>query len=862
MGCKRLLSLIVSALAALTLLSPAVGAGEAEQQEDERVTLRIAVPDPNVTAVWQRSQRVVFDRFVELHPEIDVIPNEVLQMEGMGNSAGLLAIAGGISPDVFSLYYQQLHSYITQNFLAPMDQYLDTWHMVDGVPEQLWPVVTGQDGRRYGAIYTWPTLYLVYRKDLFEEAGLDPNRPPQTWDELFEYARQLSDPNMLVETADDPRSGFGRMGLFLQTSGSWILSNFIWQAGGDIVKKRDDGRWEAVFNGPGGVKALEFYKKLRWTKWTRCASEQCRDHNVTYNITDEMLESGVARCPTCDEEVTVEELKDQDRFFVGVIRTGFGATHLATYQRTFGRGEVAMILSPMRTLQNVLEQNIVRVDAIGISPLPAGPAGRASIIDGDCWVISSAIKDDKAKMDAAWKYIEFMTGDLAREIETQVFVESGYGRFVRDPHWLKEFGYNDYYADIDPMHLAAFDEAIQYGRPEPYCPHYDAMGVEMDIPVSRALRDESTDPELELNAMVKRINTHFFKLHPEAEMRFKRRVGVAIAVVGAGGLGVMGYFLFRSLQRRVGASRSNMSAALKASRYKHVYAWIFLFPAVATILLWRYVPLISGSLMSFYDYKILGDSTFIGIDNFIEAVGQPVFWRALYKTFLYTSLTMTFGFITPIALALFLSEVPRFKITFRMLFYLPALTSSLVLMFLWRHLFYNPTQFGILNQVIGWVGIAPQTWLQDPRLAMACIVLPGIWAGAGPGSIIYLAALKTVPDELYEAAEIDGAGVFQKIRLVTLPYLKALIIINFFGAFIGSFHSTQNIFVMTMGGPEKATHTLSLEIWFNAFLFLKFGYATAMAWIMGSMLIGFTLYQLRIFQRVQFTAGAAREAKA
>ena len=145
---------------------------------------------------------------------------------------------------------------------------------------------------------------------------------------------------------------------------------------------------------------------------------------------------------------------------------------------------------------------------------------------------------------------------------------------------------------------------------------------------------------------------------------------------------------------------------------------------------------------------------------------------------------------------------------------------------------------------------------------MACVVVPGIWAGAGPGSIIYLAALKTVPDELYEASEMDGASPFQKIRHVTLPYLKALVIINFFGAFIGSFHATQNIFDMTMGGPEKATHTLSLEIFFNAFFYLKFGYATAMAWIMGSMLIGFTLYQLRIFQRVTFTAGAGRAAKA
>ena len=853
---------MICLLTAFVAMAPVAFAGGADEGDEERVTLRIAVPNPNITAVWGRSQRAVFDRFVELHPEINVIPNQVLAIEGMGNSAALLAIAGGVAPDVFSLYYQQMHSYITQNFLAPLDDYLEDWHLYEEVPEKLWPVVTGPDGRRYGALYTWPTLFLVYRKDLFEEAGLDPNRPPQTWDELYRYAQKLSDPNMVVETADDPRAGFGQMGMFLQTSGSWILSNFIWQAGGDLVRKRDDGRWEAVFNDASAVQALEFYRRLRWSRWTRCMSDDCRGKNITYDLTEDMLSSGIARCGVCSEEVTVQELRNQDRLFEGVVRTGFGATHLATYQRTFGRGEVAMIISPMITIQNVLEQNIVRPHNIGIAPLPAGPAGRANIIDGDVWVVSSAIEDDPDKMDAAWQYIEFMTSDLAREIETRVYVESGYGRFVRDPEWLKEFGYIDYYNDLDQTHLSAFEDALKYGRPEPYCPHYDAMGGDMSIPVSRILRDESTDIQAELDAVVRRINTYFFKLHPEDELRFKRRVGLIIGVVALAGLIVMGYMLVDALQKRVASERSSLAAALRASRYKHVYAWIFLLPAVGTIFVWRYLPLISGSLMSFYDYKLVGESTFIGIDNFIEAVGQPIFWRALGNTFTYTAMTMTFGFFAPIILALFLSEVPRFKITFRVLFYLPALTSGLVIMFLWRHLFFNPSSHGILNQIIGIVNIPPQTWLQDPRLAMACIVLPGIWAGAGPGSIIYLAALKTVPDELYEAAEIDGAGVFQKVRLVTLPYLKALIIINFLGAFIGSFKATQNIFVMTMGGPERATHTLSLEIWFNAFLYLNFGYATAMAWIMGSMLIGFTLYQLRIFQKVQFTAGAAREAKA
>jgi len=832
-------------------------------EAEPRVTLRVYAPPPDSTALYYRGQRAIFDEFVRTHPEIDVQDSQILQMQNVGNGQDLLAIAGGIAPDVMSKYYQQMHSFIEQNFIAPIDEYIDTWERKDIVPKQLWPVVTGRDGKRYGAIYTWPTLYLSYRRDLFEEAGLDPSQGPRDWDELYHYAMKLSWPDMVVETAIDPAAKAGRMGFFMPTSGSWIFSNFVWQAGGDIVQKRPDGKWQAVFDSPEAVRALEFWKKLRWQKWTRCQSPQCAGKNVVYEITDQMLKNGVAKCPDCGEETPMKKLEDDKKLYTGVVRTGYGGTQNVTYDRAFARGEVAMVLMPLIIFQNVLGQNVLRIESIGLAPLPAGPTGiRASIIDGDAYCISSACIGDKAKMDAAWEYIRFMTSDHAEAIETKIYVESGYGRFVRNPHWLEKYGYKEYFNEVDPQLVKAFDEALRYGRPEPYAPGYDAMGLDMNIPVSRIIRDATADPKTELTTVVDRINTHIFKLYPEAERRYKRRIALIIAICVATLLSVAGYFLIKAVAVRVAAAAGgSMSAALRASRWKHVYAWLFLFPAVGTILLWSYIPLVRGSVMSFYDYKIITSSVnpslFIGLDNFIDAVTQPVFWQSLWRTFFYIALSMSLGFFTPIILALFLAEVPRLKITFRLLFYLPALTSGLVIMFLWKDLFFNPSEGGLLNRIIGFAGVTKQDWLQDPKLAMLCVVLPGVWAGAGPGSIIYLAALKTVPDEMYEAAEMDGAGIFQKVFLVTLPYLKPLILINFLGAFIGSFHATQNIFVMTMGGPEMATHTLSLEIFLNAFVYLKFGYATAMAWIMGSMLVGFTLYQLRIFQRVQFTAGGA-----
>jgi len=170
----------------------------------------------------------------------------------------------------------------------------------------------------------------------------------------------------------------------------------------------------------------------------------------------------------------------------------------------------------------------------------------------------------------------------------------------------------------------------------------------------------------------------------------------------------------------------------------------------------------------------------------------------------------------------------------------------------------QPTPQGFLNQVIRWIDMLPfvhipsQTWLQDPRLAMVCCVIPTVWASMGMASLIYLAALKGVPEEIYEAADVDGAGVFTKLRKITLPTLMPLIVINFVGAFIGTFQNMGNIFLLTFGGPGETTMVLGLRIWIEAYNNLRFSMATSMAWVMGSLLIGFTFLQIKLLQRVEF----------
>jgi len=289
-----------------------------------------------------------------------------------------------------------------------------------------------------------------------------------------------------------------------------------------------------------------------------------------------------------------------------------------------------------------------------------------------------------------------------------------------------------------------------------------------------------------------------------------------------------------------------------------VLPWCFVAPALALTLMWTYYPLGRGAVIAFQDYKILADKPLVGLDNFITVLLDPKFYKFLWITGKFVFLNLALGFTAPIVLAIILNEIPWGKLAMRMLFLLPQISSGLVIAFIWQMMYY-PTEAGFFNAVLlkfGWI-IKPMKFLNDPNLALFWVTLPSVWAGIGGGSLIYLAALKTVSDDLYEAADMDGAGLWSKLRHITVPSLLPIIIINFVGSFIGLFHSMGNIFLMTGGGPGDETTVLSLAIWRDSFLFLRFGTATATAWVLASLLIAFTVFQLRLLAKVEFRRAEA-----
>jgi len=798
----------------------------ARSHSGDKIVLKVYhLPMKEARNVAEKANWAVVQRFMELHPNIKLVGFRGLAAPGMDMEIGpLLAMAGGVAPDVLYVNFRISDSYIQQGSLYPLDDYLNEWAKEEDLSDKIYPPVW-QVIKRQGHVWAIPfstyVMVLMYRKDLFREAGLDPERPPQNWDELYEYAKKLT----------VPEKGQYGMAVTGGPRAAWWFMEFLWSAGADAVVDDGNDNWRAVFNDKNALTALKFYQKLGRGKWTR--------NGKTYR--------GVA-------------YRDTDYF------------------KLWELGKIGMMFGYMN------DQTMVNINPnlVGIAPVPKGPAGiRGNELNCPMLGISSQIKDKRVR-DAAWEYVKFYASDEAMRIRCKVYVESGYAKFIA-PKYLRRFGYDQYLKEVPKGWEETFEEALRSGRPEPYGRNCENIYMELTPPLDAAWMSDDVNLQKELDKAVRHCNEKMIGRMDPAVQTVRRRVAGIVVLALFAFFGLVFRVVVGSFDRQDDLSKGKPMKSAKCHfswpKFKRtLFAVVIMMPALVSVALWAYYPLARGSIMAFQDYKIVSGTRWVGLDNFAEVLFTPEVWHSFWNSIVFMLLSLGLGFFSPIILALMLHEIPRGKIFFRTLYYLPAVTTGLVIMFLWKF-FYSPSPVGVLNRLLASINdsllvhlnslfaflhvptriplLQPQTWLQDPKLAMLCVVLPIIWAHVGPGSIIYLAALKGVPEEVYEAADLDGAGVLQKIRHITIPYLRPLIIINFVGAFIAAFRSFDFIFAMTGGGPLRATHVAGLEIWYNAFVYLRFGYAVAMAWLLGALLVSFTVFQLRILSRLEFkTAGA------
>ena len=286
------------------------------------------------------------------------------------------------------------------------------------------------------------------------------------------------------------------------------------------------------------------------------------------------------------------------------------------------------------------------------------------------------------------------------------------------------------------------------------------------------------------------------------------------------------------------------SKPYKQNRWKkNFWGYMFLVPAIAIFIMFMWVPIFKGFLYSFYTVDFVKGNTFVGFDNYATALTDPDVLIAVKNTLYYMLLCLVVGFWVPIAFAIAISELRKFGGFVRVAAYLPYVMPAVVLYGLWRWL-YEPV--GPINALLGCMGANQIPFLTDSRWSMLSLVFMETWQQFGSGMLIYLAAVLSIPRDWYEAAEIDGAGVWARIRHITLPSLRNLIVLMLILQVIATSQGYQSQLALLDGGPNKTTLTYALLIVKYAFTRLDYGTATALGMLMFIVLGGLGILQFKL----------------
>jgi multiple sugar transport system permease protein len=277
---------------------------------------------------------------------------------------------------------------------------------------------------------------------------------------------------------------------------------------------------------------------------------------------------------------------------------------------------------------------------------------------------------------------------------------------------------------------------------------------------------------------------------------------------------------------------------------------LFALPALIVIGVFFFVPVAVALCLSVTDFDIyaladLRNLRFVGLRNYVELLSAPLFWKALGNTLYFTLLGVPLSIATSVGAALLVtSKVARFKGVFRTALFAPVVTTLVAVAIIWRYLLH--TRYGLLNYGLGRLGIAPVDWLGDPHWAMPAIILFSVWKNFGYNMVIVLAALQHIPEDLYEAASLDGASLWQQFRHVTLPALAPTLLFVSIMTVAGYFQLFAEPYVMTQGGPAQSTLSVLYLLYEEGFKWWNLGRASAVAFVLFLMMFTVTLVQLRL----------------
>lgn len=291
----------------------------------------------------------------------------------------------------------------------------------------------------------------------------------------------------------------------------------------------------------------------------------------------------------------------------------------------------------------------------------------------------------------------------------------------------------------------------------------------------------------------------------------------------------------RSEMKPLTAAKAKPEKRKSLYKYEIWWGYLFIAPPFIGVIVFLLYPLLSSMYMSVTTFNFGSPAVFTGADNYKRALFEdPLVWKTLGNTF-YAALGVPIGIIVSLFIAILLNQKLKGKNFFRMLFFLPTISSMVALALIWQWIFNS--DFGLLNYFLSLVGITGPSWLTDEAWAMPAMIFQGVWGGIGVSVILYLAALGNVPSSLYEAATVDGANAWKKFLHITVPGISPVTFFILVTSLIGALQDFPRFMLLTGGGPNYSTTTIVNYLYITAFSYNEMGYASALAWIIGIIIM-------------------------
>jgi multiple sugar transport system permease protein len=285
------------------------------------------------------------------------------------------------------------------------------------------------------------------------------------------------------------------------------------------------------------------------------------------------------------------------------------------------------------------------------------------------------------------------------------------------------------------------------------------------------------------------------------------------------------------------------TARKKRGKFRPIVLWLV--PILGLLFVFGIFPIFGSFFLSFFDYEMLQPLKFVGLDNYRYAfTDDPVFRTTLINTFYYAIASVVVGMAFSLVIAQFIHSRLRLKDLFRTAYFLPVVTPMISIVIVWRFIL-QPSQFGLLNGTLGFLGLPAQPWLTSARLVIPSLILIGIWSGAGYNIVLFLAGLAGIPTTFYEAAKIDGANSWQMFWKITWPLLSPTVLFTTVTASIGAMQVFSIPYIMTKGGPEDASRMVVMWVQETGFKQFRMGYASSLAYIFFVVILILTLVELR-----------------